>query len=213
LAALLEQRDTGSTEINLEFDEAMGAGSSAVAGSSAGAADALSEAAGSSVSGSKHKAGATHGGDKASFNEGVAFGCSRQREDDYYGVCHTDVVKCIVVTDAGKIFTAGWVVGRPCFIWPCIDVRWAAAWWQHVIICGNMLLGIIYLLPVHGSCISWVIMCTGRTPPSVHQAAPTMTCHSHRVFEPLPAQHTTVQGSITCPAGLFADMLQLPLNA
>lgn len=40
---------------------------------------------------------------------------NRLREEDYFGVCHTDVVKCIVVTDSGKIFTAGYVhVGGWC---------------------------------------------------------------------------------------------------
>jgi hypothetical protein len=29
-------------------------------------------------------------------------------------VCHTDVVKCIVITDNGKIFTAGWVSRLRC---------------------------------------------------------------------------------------------------
>jgi hypothetical protein len=29
------------------------------------------------------------------------------REEDYFAACHTDVVKCIVITDGGKIFTAG----------------------------------------------------------------------------------------------------------
>lgn len=31
----------------------------------------------------------------------------RPREEDYYGVCHTDVVKGIVITEGGKIYTAG----------------------------------------------------------------------------------------------------------
>eukprot|EP00775_Hariotina_reticulata_P004041 gene4041-4288_t len=110
LAAMLEQGDDMSTEQNCELEEAtaaVGSNDGAAAGSNAGAADTLSEAAGSTISGSKQKAGAAHGGNKASANDGMPFGCSRQREDDYYGVCHTDVVKCIVVTDAGKIFTAG----------------------------------------------------------------------------------------------------------
>jgi hypothetical protein len=37
---------------------------------------------------------------------------SRQREEDYCGLCHTDVIKCIVIIDAGKIFTAGCVFQR-----------------------------------------------------------------------------------------------------
>lgn len=104
---MLEQGDDMSAEQNYEFEEATTAASLAAAGSNAGAADTLSEAAGSTFSGTKQKAGAAHSGNKASANGGMSFGCSRQREDDYYGVCHTDVVKCIVVTDAGKIFTAG----------------------------------------------------------------------------------------------------------
>lgn len=38
---------------------------------------------------------------------GGVFGHHRQREEDYFEVCHTDVVKCIVITDGGKIFTGG----------------------------------------------------------------------------------------------------------
>jgi len=29
------------------------------------------------------------------------------KEEDYYAACHTDVVKCVIITDSGKIFTAG----------------------------------------------------------------------------------------------------------
>lgn len=61
---------------------------------------AESEAAGSSTgSGSKPRGGRGLGGGGINNN--------RQREEDYFGVCHTDVVKCIVITDNGKIFTAG----------------------------------------------------------------------------------------------------------
>ena len=34
-------------------------------------------------------------------------GYGKAREEDYFGVCHTDVVKCIIITDGGKIFTGG----------------------------------------------------------------------------------------------------------
>ncbi|KAF6254405.1 WD40-repeat-containing domain protein [Scenedesmus sp. NREL 46B-D3] len=57
------------------------------------------------TSGSKLKAAA--GGMRGAVPAaGVVYG-SRQREEDYYGVCHTDVLKCIVITEGGKIFTAG----------------------------------------------------------------------------------------------------------
>jgi len=29
------------------------------------------------------------------------------REDDCYDVCHTDVIKCMVISDHGLIFTGG----------------------------------------------------------------------------------------------------------
>eukprot|EP00879_Flechtneria_rotunda_P033262 GHRR01036825.1.p1 GENE.GHRR01036825.1~~GHRR01036825.1.p1 ORF type:complete len:113 (+),score=55.95 GHRR01036825.1:236-574(+) len=62
--------------------------------------DAESDAAASTAaSGSRPKAAAA--GSKAA---GQAI---RQREEEYHGVCHTDVVKCIVITESGKIFTAG----------------------------------------------------------------------------------------------------------
>lgn len=65
---------------------------------------AESDAAGSSTgSGSRPK---VQGGGR---NAGGVISNNRQREEDYYGVCHTDVVKCIVITDNGKIFTAGCV--------------------------------------------------------------------------------------------------------
>jgi hypothetical protein len=31
----------------------------------------------------------------------------RQKPEEYYGVCHTDVIRCIVITDGGKIITGG----------------------------------------------------------------------------------------------------------
>jgi hypothetical protein len=62
---------------------------------------AESEAAGSSAGSGKRP--------KGSKGAGGGISNSRQREEDYFGVCHTDVVKCIVITDNGKIFTAGYV--------------------------------------------------------------------------------------------------------
>lgn len=44
---------------------------------------------------------------KGSKGAGAGISNNRQREEEYFGVCHTDVVKCIVITDTGKIFTAG----------------------------------------------------------------------------------------------------------
>lgn len=76
-----------------------------IAASAAGAAghDNESEfAVDSTISGAKQKPA---GGSKAAPS--VYGGGSRQREEDYYGVSHTDVVKCIVITEGGKIFTAG----------------------------------------------------------------------------------------------------------
>lgn len=32
---------------------------------------------------------------------------SRQREEDYYDVCHTDIVACMAISDTGRIFTGG----------------------------------------------------------------------------------------------------------
>lgn len=64
---------------------------------------AESEAAGSSSSCSSSR---QQGKGEAA---GVVISSNRHREEDYFGVCHTDVVKCIVITDGGKIFTAGWV--------------------------------------------------------------------------------------------------------
>ena len=32
---------------------------------------------------------------------------ARQREEDYYEVCHTDVVRAIIISDSGRIFTGG----------------------------------------------------------------------------------------------------------
>lgn len=61
---------------------------------------AESEAAGSSAGSGKRPKGSKGAGGGISNN--------RQREEDYFGVCHTDVVKCIVITDNGKIFTAGY---------------------------------------------------------------------------------------------------------
>ena len=43
----------------------------------------------------------------AGVSEQVVLGQRDAREEDYYSACHTDVVKCIVITDGGKIFTAG----------------------------------------------------------------------------------------------------------
>jgi hypothetical protein len=63
---------------------------------------AESEAAGSSAGSGKRP--------KGSKGAGGGISNSRQREEDYFGVCHTDVVKCIVITDNGKIFTAGYVI-------------------------------------------------------------------------------------------------------
>jgi len=72
---------------------------------------AESDAADSSTgSGSRPKA---QGGGRSA---GGAISNNRQREEDYNGVCHTDVVKCIVIADNGKIFTAG-----------CVGVRWCGA--------------------------------------------------------------------------------------
>lgn len=82
---------------------AAGGGSSLDADIAAPSLCADSEAAGSTDSSSRPRGG------KGGAGGGM---CSnRQREEDFYGVCHADVVKCIVITDSGKIFTAGCVPG------------------------------------------------------------------------------------------------------
>ncbi len=40
---------------------------------------------------------------------GAKLGC---REEDYFELCHTDIIKCIIITDRGKIFTGGWVAAH-----------------------------------------------------------------------------------------------------
>lgn len=84
--------------------EAAGTGAPATAVANS-CGDTASEAAASSIaSGSTLKA--ANGSKTAGSAAGLVYGI-RQREEDYYGVCHTDVVKCIVITEGGKIFTAG----------------------------------------------------------------------------------------------------------
>lgn len=55
------------------------------------------------VSGSQGTGGMSEGSDQ------IVIGQRSAPEEDYFAACHTDVVKCIVITDGGKIFTAGWV--------------------------------------------------------------------------------------------------------
>jgi hypothetical protein len=43
----------------------------------------------------------------AAADQGVVLAGRGTREEDYFAACHTDIVKCIVVADSGKIFTAG----------------------------------------------------------------------------------------------------------
>jgi hypothetical protein len=79
---------------------AAGGSSSVDADMAAPSLYADSEAAGSTGGSSSRPRGGKGGGGMCS---------NRQREEDFYGVCHVDVVKCIVITDSGKIFTAGCV--------------------------------------------------------------------------------------------------------
>lgn len=74
----------------------------AAAGAGLVGRDSESEAAASIIIGGSRQKIA--GGVKAGSVMGVGY---RQREEDYYGVCHTDVVKGIVITEGGKIYTAG----------------------------------------------------------------------------------------------------------
>ncbi|WIA17403.1 hypothetical protein OEZ85_014259 [Tetradesmus obliquus] len=82
------------------------ADAAAAANSAAAGGDAMSEAAASTNTSSSRPKAAAGGSRGAGSAGGLVYG-SRQREEDYYGVCHADVVKCVVITEGGKIFTAG----------------------------------------------------------------------------------------------------------
>jgi hypothetical protein len=104
-ARITQELDDEQPDLLAAAQASEAAADTAAAGSVAGG-DTISEAAASTnTSGSRLKAAA--GGSRgAGSAAGLVYG-SRQREEDYYGVCHTDVVNCIVITEGGKIFTAG----------------------------------------------------------------------------------------------------------